>query len=43
MGNDGSKQRGNVHDFSAVDIDGNNVDLKDYAGKVLIITNVASK
>jgi glutathione peroxidase len=33
----------NVHDFSASDIDGNEVNLSDYEGKVLLIVNVASK
>lgn len=32
-----------VYDFSAVDIDGNKVDLERYRGHVLIIVNVASK
>lgn len=32
-----------VYDFSAVDIDGNKVELERYRGHVLIIVNVASK
>lgn len=32
-----------VYDFSAVDIDGNKVDMERYRGHVLIIVNVASK
>ncbi|XP_065084997.1 uncharacterized protein LOC135707176 [Ochlerotatus camptorhynchus] len=34
---------GSVYDFSAVDIDGNKVDMERYRGHVLIIVNVASK
>ncbi|ETA81236.1 glutathione peroxidase [Youngiibacter fragilis] len=33
----------NVHDFSAIDIDGVNQDLSQYKGKVLLIVNTASK
>jgi hypothetical protein len=32
-----------IYDFNAVDIDGNDIKLSDYAGKVCIIVNVASK
>lgn len=32
-----------AHDFSAVDIDGHEKSLSDYAGKVLLVVNVASK
>lgn len=32
-----------VHDFTMVDIDGNEVSLSEYAGKTLLIVNVASK
>lgn len=32
-----------IHDFSAKDIDGNDVPMSDYKGKVLLIVNVASK
>ena len=32
-----------IHDFSAQDIDGKNVKLSAYAGKVMLIVNVASK
>lgn len=32
-----------IHDIAAEDIDGNRVSLSDYAGKVLLIVNVASK
>lgn len=31
-----------VHDFSAIDIDGHDRPLSDYAGKVLLVVNVAS-
>jgi glutathione peroxidase len=33
----------NVHDFKVKDIEGNEVKLSDYEGKVLLIVNVASK
>ena len=33
----------NVHDFSAIDIDGVNQDLSQYKGKVMLIVNTASK
>jgi glutathione peroxidase len=33
----------NVHDFSVKTADGGTKDLRDYAGKVLLIVNVASK
>jgi len=32
-----------IYDFSVVDIDGNEVSLNEYEGKVLLIVNVASK
>src|SRR3546814_6284695 len=32
-----------AHDFSAVDIDGYDKPLSDYAGKVLLVVNVASQ
>lgn len=32
-----------AHDFSAIDIDGNDRPLADYAGKVLLVVNVASQ
>ena len=32
-----------AHDFTAVDIDGQQRSLSDYAGKVLLVVNVASK
>jgi len=32
-----------IYDFNAADIDGNDVNLADYKGKVLLIVNVASK
>lgn len=32
-----------IYEFSAVDIDGNEVSLEKYRGNVVIITNVASK
>ena len=32
-----------AHDFSAIDIDGNDRSLSDYAGKVLLVVNVASQ
>ena len=36
-------QMKSVYDFKAADIDGNDVNLADYKGKVLLIVNVASK
>ena len=33
----------NAYDFKFKDIDGNNLNFKDYKGKVLLIVNVASK
>ena len=33
----------NVHDFTVKDIDGKDISLEDYKGKVLLIVNVASK
>ncbi len=33
----------NAYDFSFKDIDGNDLEFKDYKGKVLLIVNVASK
>ncbi len=35
--------RVNIHDIVVKDIDGNDVKLSDYSGKVLLIVNVASK
>ncbi|MGK9367426.1 glutathione peroxidase [Melioribacter sp. Ez-97] len=35
--------QGNIYDFKVKDIDGKEVSLKDYEGKVLMIVNVASK
>ena len=32
-----------IHDFTVTDIDGNAVALKDYAGKVMLVVNTASK
>lgn len=32
-----------IYEFTATDIDGNEVSLEKYRGKVVIITNVASK
>ncbi|MEK9543341.1 MAG: glutathione peroxidase, partial [Luminiphilus sp.] len=32
-----------AYDFSATSASGNNVDLSDYAGRVLLIVNTASK
>ena len=32
-----------AHDFSAIDIDGHDKPLSDYAGKVLLVVNVASQ
>lgn len=32
-----------IYDFNAKDIDGNEVSLKDYEGKVLLVVNTASK
>ena len=32
-----------AHDFNAVDIDGQQRDLSEYAGKVMLVVNVASK
>jgi len=32
-----------AHDFTAVDIDGQQRDLSEYAGKVMLVVNVASK
>jgi glutathione peroxidase len=37
------KQMKSVYDFKIADIDGNDVNLADYKGKVLLIVNVASK
>lgn len=37
------KKMNSVYDFVVKDIDGNDVKLVDYAGKVLLIVNVASK
>ena len=40
---EGRQQVQSVHDFSAKSIDGKDVALADYKGKVLLIVNVASK
>jgi len=37
------KKAGSIYEFSAVDIDGNEVKLDKYKGHVCIIVNVASK
>ena len=37
------KEQSNIYKYSVKDIDGNNVKLSDYKGKVLLIVNVASK
>jgi glutathione peroxidase len=37
------KQMKSIYDFRVADIDGNDVNLADYKGKVLLIVNVASK
>ena len=37
------KEQSNIHKYSVKDIDGNDVKLSDYKGKVLLIVNVASK
>jgi glutathione peroxidase-family protein len=37
------KQMKSIYDFKVADIDGNDVNLADYKGKVLLIVNVASK
>ncbi len=37
------KNAKSIHEFSAVDIDGNNVQLSQYKGKVVLVVNVASK
>ena len=37
------KQMAGIYDFKVKDIDGNDVNLADYKGKVLLIVNVASK
>ncbi len=36
-------QKTSIYDFTAADIDGNDANLADYKGKVLLIVNVASK
>ncbi len=41
--NTGNSMKGNIYDFVVKDIDGKNVKLSDYKGKVLLIVNVASK
>lgn len=38
-----SKKAKSIYDFTVKDIKGNDVSLKDYEGKVLLIVNVASK
>mmetsp|Transcript_7899 Transcript_7899/g.12592 ORF Transcript_7899/g.12592 Transcript_7899/m.12592 type:complete len:153 (+) Transcript_7899:34-492(+) len=42
-GGDKKEVGGTIYDFSVKDIDGRNVSLKDYEGKVLLVVNVASK
>jgi len=37
------KKAGSIYEFSATDIDGNQVSLEKYKGHVCIIVNVASK
>ena len=37
------KKMNNIHDITVIDINGNEVKLSDYKGKVLLIVNVASK
>merc|ERR1712168_155829 len=37
------KKANSVYDFSAIDIDGRNVSLSEYRGRVLIMVNVASE
>ena len=37
------KKMASIYDFKMADIDGNDVNLADYKGKVLLIVNVASK
>ena len=39
----GCMAQGSVYDFTVKDIEGNEVSLSDYKGKVLLIVNVASK
>src|SRR3546814_2277785 len=39
----GVRAMATAHDFSAVDIDGHDKPLSDYAGKVLLVVNVASQ
>lgn len=41
--NEGESMSNNIHDIKVLDISGNEVSLSDYAGKVLLIVNVASK
>lgn len=41
--NKGNSMKSNIYDFVVKDIDGNNVKLSGYKGKVLLIVNVASK
>ncbi|CAL1540069.1 unnamed protein product [Lymnaea stagnalis] len=42
-GGDNWKKAKSIYEFSALDIDGNNVSLEKYRGKVCLIVNVASK
>jgi len=42
-GNADWKSATSIYDFSAIDIDGNEVSLEKYRGNVCIIVNVASK
>jgi len=41
--NKGNSMKSNIYEFVVKDIDGKNVKLSDYKGKVLLIVNVASK
>jgi glutathione peroxidase len=43
MPRESNAQPQSVHDFTMTDIDGNEVDLGQYRGKVLLLVNVASK
>jgi glutathione peroxidase-family protein len=42
-GNTNFKQAQSIYDFTALDIDGNQVSLEKYRGHVCVIVNVASK
>jgi len=43
LGNDDYKKASSIYDFTAMDINGNQVSLDKYKGHVCIIVNVASK